>query len=204
MSDSPGRQRRIIRSPRNRNTELETARRRRAGFPRFLLGFERFQGVARRKISLPELQPCHSRGSSTGVARGQPRVCVPHLVGSRLPSPYHSRARIQSFQGVAAPFPGDSVLPAASRAATPATAAWELRNFSQQYLRFSQDLSRMFVWFQLVIGDCKDCKLTARKIAILQHLSTEPAARKPAPSRPRPTGRKNSNCTVAQIMVIRK
>ena len=36
---------------------------------------------------------------------------VPDLVGSRLPSPYHFRARIQSFQAVAAPFPGDSVLP---------------------------------------------------------------------------------------------
>jgi hypothetical protein len=51
-------------------------------------------------------------------------------VGSRLPSPYHFRARIQSFQAVAAPFPGDSVLPAASRAATPATAVCELRNIS--------------------------------------------------------------------------
>ena len=28
--------------------------------------------------------------------------------GSRLPRPYHFRARIQSFQAVAAPFPGDS------------------------------------------------------------------------------------------------
>jgi hypothetical protein len=32
-------------------------------------------------------------------------------VGSRLPRPYHFRARIQSFQAVAAPFPGDSVCP---------------------------------------------------------------------------------------------
>jgi hypothetical protein len=31
---------------------------------------------------------------------------VPHLVGSRLSSPYHFRARIQSFQAFAAPFPG--------------------------------------------------------------------------------------------------
>jgi hypothetical protein len=30
-------------------------------------------------------------------------------VGSRLPRPYHFRARIQSFQAVAAQFPGDSV-----------------------------------------------------------------------------------------------
>jgi hypothetical protein len=29
-------------------------------------------------------------------------------VGSRFPSPYHFRARIQSFQAVAAPFQGDS------------------------------------------------------------------------------------------------
>ena len=36
------------------------------------------------------------------------------VVGSRRPSPYHFRARIQSFQGVAAPFPGETVLPSAS------------------------------------------------------------------------------------------
>jgi hypothetical protein len=42
---------------------------------------------------------------------GQPPR-VPDLVGSRPPSPYHFRARIQSFQAVAAPFPGGSVLPA--------------------------------------------------------------------------------------------
>jgi hypothetical protein len=41
--------------------------------------------------------------------RGQPRARVPDIVGTRLPSPYHFRARIQSFQAVAAPFPGDSV-----------------------------------------------------------------------------------------------
>ena len=69
-----------------------------------------------------------SPGSSAGVAHGQPRGRVPDLVGSRLPSPYHFRARIQSFQAVAAPFPGNSFLPSASRAAIPATAAWELRN----------------------------------------------------------------------------
>ena len=64
------------------------------------------------------------------LAPRQPRTHVPDLVGSRFPSPYHFRARIQSFQGVAAPFPGDSVLPAASRAATPANAAWELRKIA--------------------------------------------------------------------------
>jgi hypothetical protein len=57
-------------------------------------------------------QLCHSRGMS-GLAQGQPRARVPHLVGPRLPSPYHFRARIQSFQAVAAPFPGDVVLPSA-------------------------------------------------------------------------------------------
>ncbi len=97
-------------------------------FPRFLPGFERFQCFARRKISLPELQLCHSYGSSAGVAHGPPRARVPHLVGSRLPRPYHFRARIQSFQGVAAPFPGDSVLPSGpSRAVIPAreTPRWD-------------------------------------------------------------------------------
>jgi hypothetical protein len=43
---------------------------------------------------------------------------VPDLVVSRLPSPYQFRARIQSFQGVAAPFAGDSVVTSASRAAS--------------------------------------------------------------------------------------
>jgi hypothetical protein len=85
-------------------------------FPRFLPGFERFQCFARRKISLPELQLCHSYGSSAGVAHGRPRARVPHLVGSRLPRPYQFRARIQSFQAVAASFPGDSVFPSGTLA----------------------------------------------------------------------------------------
>jgi hypothetical protein len=46
-----------------------------------------------------------------GVAHGQPRARVPYLVVSRLPRHYRFRARIQSYQAVAAPFPGDSVLP---------------------------------------------------------------------------------------------
>ena len=58
------------------------------------------------------LQP--SRGSSAGVAHGQPCARVPDIVGSTPPRPYHFRARIQSFQAVAAPFPGDSVLPSGS------------------------------------------------------------------------------------------
>jgi hypothetical protein len=53
------------------------------------------------------LQLSHSL--SARVAHGQPRARVPHLVGSQLSRPYHFRARIQSFQAVAAPFPGDSV-----------------------------------------------------------------------------------------------
>ena len=43
------------------------------------------------------------------LSRRQPRARVPDLVGSRPPRPYHFPARIQSFQAVAAPFPGDSV-----------------------------------------------------------------------------------------------
>ena len=48
----------------------------------------------------------------SAISRGgprQPRARVPDVVGSGLPSPYHFRARIQSFQGVAAPFAGESV-----------------------------------------------------------------------------------------------
>ena len=43
-------------------------------------------------------------------ARSAARRCT-RCCGSRLPSPYHLRARIQSFQAFAAPFPGDPVLP---------------------------------------------------------------------------------------------
>jgi hypothetical protein len=57
-------------------------------------------------------------GRQSGVAHGQPRARVPYLVGSRLPSPYHFRARIQSFQAVAAPFPGDSFFPRQRRNAS--------------------------------------------------------------------------------------
>jgi hypothetical protein len=39
------------------------------------------------------------------------RARVPYLVGQRLPRPYHFPARIQSFQALAAPFPGDSGCP---------------------------------------------------------------------------------------------
>ena len=59
--------------------------------------------------------------ATAGVAAGQLRAGVLDLVGLRLPRPYHFPARIQSFQAVAAPFPGDSVLPRASPAAIPTT-----------------------------------------------------------------------------------
>jgi hypothetical protein len=74
--------------------------------PKYLFQFciERSQSV--RRLFL-QLRHC---GSSAGVAHGRPRARVPDLVGSRLPSPYHFRARIQSFQAVAAPFRGDSAL----------------------------------------------------------------------------------------------
>src|SRR5271163_966509 len=87
---------------------------------------ERFQ-IVRRLF----LQRRNSRDSSAGVAHGQPRGRIPDLVGSRLPSPYHFRARIQSFQAVAAPFRGDPFLPSASIAAIPATAAWEFTQPTQ-------------------------------------------------------------------------
>jgi hypothetical protein len=62
-----------------------------------------------------------SRGLSAGAGNRQLRARVPHLVGPRLPSPYHFPARIQFFQAFAAPFPATSVLPSASRRAIPAT-----------------------------------------------------------------------------------
>src|SRR5277367_2189984 len=47
--------------------------------------------------------------ANSRAAPRQPRARLPDVVGSGLPSPYHFRARIQSFQGVAAPFAGESV-----------------------------------------------------------------------------------------------
>jgi hypothetical protein len=82
----------------------------------FAVAFEwngrRFQFCIRRFQSIRRffLQPCHSPGRHPESASGQPRA-VPDVVGSGLASPYHFRARIQSFQTLAAPFPGDSVLP---------------------------------------------------------------------------------------------
>jgi hypothetical protein len=50
------------------------------------------------------LQLCNSR-----AAPWQPRAGVPDVVGSRRPSPYNFRAGIQSFQGVVAQFPGETL-----------------------------------------------------------------------------------------------
>jgi hypothetical protein len=61
--------------------------------------------------NFPKPKSGRSRGSSAGAAHGRPRDRAPDVVGSRLPRPYHLRARIQSYQAVAAPFPGDSALP---------------------------------------------------------------------------------------------
>src|SRR5271163_4683190 len=81
---------------------------------RFQFCIERLQSLRRLFLQL-----CHSFGSSAGAAHGELPARLPHLVGSRPPSPYHFRARIQSFQAVAAPFPGDSVLPSDTLAPRP-------------------------------------------------------------------------------------
>ena len=59
------------------------------------------QGASRRTRSASAVY-------DAGFAR-TPRARVPHLVASRLPRPYHFPARIQSFQAVAAPLPGNAV-----------------------------------------------------------------------------------------------
>ena len=51
------------------------------------------------------------RGRWFILAAHQPPAGAPDVVGSRLPSPYQLRARIQSFQAIAAPFPGDFLSP---------------------------------------------------------------------------------------------
>jgi hypothetical protein len=66
--------------------------------------------VGRRGGARPVRSPKAAPPFLSVGAHGQPRARVPHLVGSRLSSPYHFPARILSFQGVAAPFPGDCVL----------------------------------------------------------------------------------------------
>jgi hypothetical protein len=54
----------------------------------------------------------HFRASLAGE---HARAPAPHLVGLRFPRPYHFPARIQSFQCLAATFPGDSVCRSLSR-----------------------------------------------------------------------------------------
>ena len=63
----------------------------------------------------------HSRGLSAGVAHGQPRGPYHILWVRGFRAHTISRRAIQSFQAVAAPFPGHSVLPSATRASSPAT-----------------------------------------------------------------------------------
>ena len=92
-----------------------SCRRRSRFFPRFSI----YQCFASRKISLPLLSERRVRRRRCGRfrneallsvgARGRPRARIPDVVAWRLPRPYHFRARIQSFQVVAAPFPGNSV-----------------------------------------------------------------------------------------------
>ena len=70
--------------------------------------------------------------SAGAAAFGPPRRFagkIPALVGSRLPSPYQVRARIQSFQAVTAPFPGDS------RAAIPPT---EKSRFNRSIIKLGE------------------------------------------------------------------
>src|SRR5277367_2300730 len=47
--------------------------------------------------------------ANSRAAPRQPRAGLPDVVGSGITSPYDFRARIHSFQGVAAPFAEDSV-----------------------------------------------------------------------------------------------
>jgi len=100
---------------------LRRARRRcRGGRRRFQFCIERFQSIGRLFLQLPETGI--SSFSRLGCPSRARSAAVPDVVGPRLPRPYHFRARIQSFQAVAAPFPGDSrfaVEP--SRAAIPAS-----------------------------------------------------------------------------------
>ena len=67
----------------------------------------------------------HSCGQSAGVAHGQRAPAYQNLVGSRLPSPYHFRARIQSFQALRRHFRATPFCRAAStsRCTCPAAAA---------------------------------------------------------------------------------
>jgi hypothetical protein len=100
--------------------------------------------------------PEQPRPLSVG-AHGEPRARVPHLVASRLPRHYHFRALIQSFQAVAEPFPGDSILRPGSlalrsqrpkrlgskdRRSADYAAAWDLRNLFRHPASAAPPISR--------------------------------------------------------------
>ncbi len=88
----------------------------------FQFCIERFQWLGRLFLQLwPTPESLSLFRPFSRSAPGQPRARILDLVGSRLARPYHFPARIQSFQAAAAPFPGDSVLPRASRAAIATT-----------------------------------------------------------------------------------
>ena len=79
------------------------------GRRRFQFCIERFQVVGRLFLQLATWSLSTLAFSQLSVgADGQPRGRVPDVVASRLLRPYHFPALIQSFQSVAAPFPGDS------------------------------------------------------------------------------------------------
>jgi hypothetical protein len=80
---------------------------------RFQFCVERFQSIRRLFLSLRNFVILAARQPEPH--NGQPRGCVPYLVGSRLPRPYRFAARIQSFQAIAAPFPGASFFISLSR-----------------------------------------------------------------------------------------
>jgi hypothetical protein len=93
--------RRAQHSPQHRDAE----RRR-----RFQFCLARFQSIGRLFLQLSQITNRRPRAAAKNPERGR-RAHVPDVVGSRLPSPYHFPARIQSFQAVAAPFPGGDSLP---------------------------------------------------------------------------------------------
>src|SRR5271163_154415 len=74
------------------------------------------------------------RSRAWSVARPCTTSC-----GFAASEPYHFRARIQSFQAVAAPFPGDSILP--SRPLAPRSPATETPRFKRSTIRLD-DLRR--------------------------------------------------------------
>ena len=74
----------------------------------------RFQGLRRQKLQLLRVRRVvaarHSRSGPDQRPRDKKRRS-PDLVGPSRPSPYHFRARIQSFQRIAAPCPGFRAAP---------------------------------------------------------------------------------------------